>query len=192
MPWQNIRLAGKMMLGIPEREGKTHESCRFCDWLREWDCWKKREGKERYIKENDDFAAVLESFPRIDGEILIISKRHDKPYDDVSDIIHFEDAESIHLCKILGDIINLMKQNLKAEKVYLYSFCEHWEKDEIEYEDKLTTEHLHFHLLPRYRGMRHKQLAAEKIFEIPNKKELSESVLKALKDELLGVRKPAK
>lgn len=79
-----------------------------------------------------------------------------------------------------------MKQNLLAEKVYLYSLCEYWGKDEIEYDDKLRSEHLHFHLLPRYRRMRHKQLAAEKIFDIPAKKELSKSLMKTLKDEILG------
>lgn len=109
------------MLGIPKRKEKTHESCRFCGWLENWDDWKKGEGKERCIEktDNDDFVAVLENFPRIDGEIFIISKRHDKPYDDISDIVNFTDTESIHLCKILGDTINLMKQNLKAEK-YIY------------------------------------------------------------------------
>ena len=67
----------------------------------------------------------------------------------------------------------------------MYSFCEHWEEDEVAYEDKKTSEHLHFHLVPRYRGMRHKELAAEKIFAIPNKT-LTEDMLQALKDELLG------
>jgi diadenosine tetraphosphate (Ap4A) HIT family hydrolase len=172
------------MLAIPREKVNIHESCRFCTWLKEWEKWKTCEGEERCIEvtDNDDFVAVLEKYPRIDGEILVISKKH---VDDVSDIAKFTDNERINLCKILGETISLMKKNLKAEKVYLYSFCEHWEKEEIDYDDKLTTEHLHFHLLPRYRGMRHKQLAAEKVFSIPSK-ELSKSMLRALKDEVLG------
>lgn len=181
------------MLGVKEKKDK-HESCRFCEWLRDWENWRMCEGEARYIMANDDFVAVLEKFPRIDGEILIISRKpynhndkkhyNDKHYEDVSDIIKFTPDEQVNLCKILGETISLMKQNLKAEKVYLYIFCEHWEEHEIAYEDKKTTEHLHFHLLPRYRGMRHKELVAEKIFNIPTKKP-SDSMLQAVKDELL-------
>jgi len=176
------------MLGVPKIKGKKHESCRYCEWLQQWDEWKRCEGKARCIEktDNEHFVAVLEKFPRIDGEILIISSKHDdEAYDDISDISKFSENEGKNLYKILVDTIKLMKTNLKAEKVYLYSFCEHWEKIEIKYEDKKTTEHLHFHLVPRYRGMRHPELAAEKIFNIPTK-ELSDSMLHALKDELLG------
>jgi diadenosine tetraphosphate (Ap4A) HIT family hydrolase len=168
----------------------AHEKCRFCEWIKDWDSWKEcsGQGKERCIEktDNEDFVAVLEKFPRIDGEILIISRKTgDDAYNDVSDIANLTENERENLGDILGKTINLMRQNLKAEKVYLYCFCEHWEEHEIEYEDKLTTEHLHFHLLPRYFGMRHKHLAAEKIFSIPTK-ELNNSQLKALKEKLLN------
>jgi diadenosine tetraphosphate (Ap4A) HIT family hydrolase len=164
-----------------------HKLCRFCEWTRQWDEWKKSKGKARCIEktDNEDFAAVLEKYPRIDGEVLIISTRHDsEAYNDVSDISKFSENEKNNLIRILNDTIKLMKDHLKAEKVYLYSFCEHWERNEIAYRDKKTTEHLHFHLLPRYKPLRLRELAAEKIFDIPTKR-MRNSDLYALKRRLL-------
>jgi diadenosine tetraphosphate (Ap4A) HIT family hydrolase len=161
--------------------------------LTDGDDWKRGEGKERCLEitDNEDFVAVLEKFPRIEGEILIISKKcGEEAYDDSSEISKFGEDERDNFCRIIGDTTELIKRNLHAEKVYLYSFCEHWEEEEVQYVDKLTSEHLHIHLLPRYRGMRHRELAAEKIFSIPSK-ELSSSMLHAVKYELLG-RKPNK
>jgi diadenosine tetraphosphate (Ap4A) HIT family hydrolase len=159
--------------------------------MRDWDRWKNtEEGKVRCIEktDNDDFVAVLENSPRIDGEILIISKRcDDNPYDDVSDILRLSGEERTSLCKILGETIELMKRNFKAQKVYLYSFCEHWERDEILYPDKKTTEHLHFHLMPRYNILRIRELAAERIFDIPTR-DLSFSELGTLKGKLVCER----
>lgn len=178
------------MSSISNKKPK-HQSCRFCEWMRDWDRWKEtEEGKVRSIEktDNDDFVAVLENSPRIDGEILIISRRFDdNPYDDVSDILRLSVEERTSLCKILGETIELMKRNFKVQKVYLYSFCEHWERDEILYPDKKTTEHLHFHLMPRYSILRMRELAAEKIFDIPTR-DLSFSELGTLKSKLVSER----
>jgi len=69
------------LLGAPERKEKKHKSCRFCEWLQQWNTWKKGKGKAKCIEktDNDDFVAVFDQFPRVDGEILIISRR---TYDD--------------------------------------------------------------------------------------------------------------
>jgi len=51
---------------------------------------------------------------------------------------------------------------LCAEKVYITSMCDHWEMWETS--DGNTTEHLHFHLIPRYGGMRTKEQAGWNLF----------------------------
>jgi diadenosine tetraphosphate (Ap4A) HIT family hydrolase len=61
---------------------------------------KRKEGRERCLEitDNEDFVAVLDKFPRIEGEIVIISRKcRDEAYDDISDITKLGNDEKNNL-----------------------------------------------------------------------------------------------
>ncbi len=131
---------------------QNHKRCRFCDWLADWEAWKKtEEGKARAICENRSWIALLDKFPKVEGDTLVISR---KPYDDIADTLELSIEETYDFFEIVRNITGRMIERLNAEKVYAMSICEHWEEREISYTDKKTSEHLHFHLIPRYKWMK--------------------------------------
>ncbi len=137
----------------------THINCLFCDWIED-EHFKEKEGY-RILKMTPDYIAILDKKPRVQGHTLVISTRQ---LDDITEL----NSKSKH-AKILfhGIIITskLLKKKLtgKDGKVYVMTMCEHWKPNEIESPKKETTEHLHFHLLPRYPHMRTRRLAMENL-----------------------------
>jgi len=105
------------------------------------------------ICENRSWIALLDKFPKVEGDTLVVSK---KPYDDIADTMKLPIKESYDFFEIVRTIAGHLREKLKAEKVYVMSICEHWEEREISYTDRKTSEHLHFHLVPRYRWMKEK------------------------------------
>ncbi len=124
-------------------------------------------GENRWVGENEHFFVILDLHPKVTGHTLIISKR------DANDITELTEEESRSLGEILVKTTKKLKKSLKAEKVYVMTMCEHWEPKEINSEWKRgqklpnTTEHFHFHLLPRYQEMRTKEIAQENMFTRP-------------------------
>jgi len=70
------------------------------------------------------------------------------------------------------------------------SMCEFWKTKEINPNWKegeklpMTTEHLHFHLLPRYEKMRTKEVAQEHMFTRPQDYGCTLEMLKTLKQKI--------
>ncbi len=102
------------------------KECPFCN--------NKFEGRKYY--EDEHCIAVLAS-PDIRGYSLVILKKH---YRDISDI-WIPDSEMIALIKTVNFISFKLKDLLKAERIYVASLCD-------------GVEHLHFHLIPRYKWER--------------------------------------
>lgn len=68
------------------------------------------------------------------GHTLVILRQHAK---DMSDD-QVTDEEYLDLCKTIKEVSNLLKSKLGAKRIYVCSLCD-------------GVEHLHYHLIPRYR-----------------------------------------
>jgi diadenosine tetraphosphate (Ap4A) HIT family hydrolase len=72
------------------------------------------------------------------------------------------------------------------------TMCEHWEPDESDPKWKqglgppITTEHLHFHLFPRYEDMRTKEIAQENMFARPQDYGCTLEMLNIVRKKVLG------
>lgn len=86
------------------------------------------------IYEDDKVRCQFERFPRATGQTTIVSKAH---YEDISEIPL---ELGTHILKISNAIINLHKEILGAEKVYMCTLCDG------------KRNHLHFSLFPRLKG----------------------------------------
>jgi len=134
---------------------KRHQdrNCLFCEWLNSgkkgWDEFIEKQSyrliwpdPEKKIPNEIPYVVILTIEPKVAGHTLVIWKY---PYDDICDASKDRD-----FVRGIGEVISRYSQRLRerllAEKVYPYSMCDHFEKKEY------TTEHLHFHLLPRYPG----------------------------------------
>ena len=170
---------------------KNHEHCRFCEWLENWEQWKKQEeGRARVICENRGWVALLDKFPRVEGDTLVVSR---KPYDDIADTFELSIEETYDFFEIVRRVTSCLKEGLGAQKVYIFSMCEHWEEKDIDYKDKKTSEHLHFHLIPRYSWMKEevfkptlikkekKEFIPEEVFMIEGKEASNQQLLKVRK-----------
>lgn len=121
--------------------------CVFCDYQ----SLKKLPGTEvrRDVHEDENCLCVLDMEPWSPGHTLVILKEHRK------DITAASQEEMCSIVPALMRCCNQMKKQLDdVEKVYVASICE---------DGKSPTEHLHFHLIPRYK--RDKRRGAEFMFE---------------------------
>jgi len=107
-----------------------------------------------------NYIVLLTLEPKVAGHTLVIWK---EPYDDICDAS--EDAIK-QISKVLSRYSRRIKEKLLAEKVYVNTMCDHFEKWELKTESQPTTEHLHFHLLPRYSGAP----KGENLFCLPEKR----------------------
>lgn len=167
----------------------TSERCVFCEMTKDLKSFRKtEEGRSRWITQNKHFFAILDKYPKLAGHTLVISKRHSK------DVTELDKNEARSLGRILTTTAKLLKNSLGAGKVYLMTMCEHWEPEEINAKWKKgqqmprTTEHVHFHLLPRYENMRTKETAQENLFTRPQDygctSEMLDLVRKTIKREM--------
>jgi len=111
------------------------------------------------VKHPEDCFAILDMNPKTLGHSLVIAK---SPFNDLTDSI--SDASEEEKTKTFESAVDLarrIKNVLGAEKIYIMLMCERWEMWETG--DYSTTEHFHFHLVPRYPGMRYKSEAAERL-----------------------------
>lgn len=93
------------------------------------------------------------------GHALVITR---SPFNDFTDTIEGkDDGEKQTAFEAAIWVARKIEDILGAEKVYIASMCDHWEIWETN--DGNTTEHLHFHLIPRYKGMRTKEQTGEKL-----------------------------
>ena len=139
------------------REDHRKRNCAFCNMVDN-----ENEIKTRKLKLDDRFEktcfAILAREPNVVGHSLIIST---KPFDDITDHIGTCDDEKKKIFEAVLELAEKIKKKLGAEKVYVKSVCEHWEMWEAS--NGQTTEHLHFHLVPRYRGMRTRYMAGDRL-----------------------------
>jgi histidine triad (HIT) family protein len=157
---------------------KKEVNCAFCDWGE-----MKVKDEFRWLHDNEDYYAILAKEPKIMGHTLVVSKKH---YSDITEL----DLNNPSTGEILRAVVYWAKRlkevllsNDKNAKIYLMTICEHWEPSELRAGQK-TTEHLHFHLLPRYKGMRTKELAAEKLLGRSEDAEWNSDMFRVLKRRL--------
>lgn len=90
----------------------------------------------RDVYEDENTLCILDREPISPGHILVILKEHRR---DIATITHVE------MCSIIPALMECCSQQKNQldgiEKVYVVSMCENGES---------PTEHLHFHLIPRY------------------------------------------
>jgi len=160
-----------------EEKRKEHldRNCVFCKWFEDPDWDKSLErGKDRYrlIEANKDkgYVVVLSLEPKTAGHTLVVSV---DPYDDISDSSKSNPKFKIEdLLLAVVRYSRKIQEKMHATKVYVYTMCDHfqpWEIDPDYLKTKIhpeTTEHLHFHLLPRYEGAP----KGESLFCLPDKK----------------------
>lgn len=124
------------------------------------------------------------------GHTLMVSKEH---YSDITKL-NLEDPSTNKILKAVVYWAKRLKEVLLAEdehaKVYVMTICEHWDPAELRPGQK-TTEHLHFHLLPRYKEMRTKELAGEKLLSRREDKEWYPDMFRALKRKLKPIQSPS-
>jgi len=141
--------------------------CLFCKWI--------ESGYEDVIKENrllnnpdeDGYLVVLDRDPKVTGHTLIISKKTKPHYSDITELKN--DVENDNEMRIFRGVVewaHKIKDEInkkvdkdfdegeegeeKVKKVYILSMCDHWTKKELRERWQDATEHLHFHLVPRY------------------------------------------
>lgn len=122
--------------------------------------------RSRIIGRGKDWFAVLDQEPKVRGHTLVISRSHGAEHP--TDITAIKSEDIRDFFHGLVTISKRLKKNLRLGrfgKVYVMSMCEHWNDDEVD--GKMHTEHLHFHLLPRYPIMRRKDMAGELLFVRP-------------------------
>jgi diadenosine tetraphosphate (Ap4A) HIT family hydrolase len=138
----------------------THANCLYCDWIED-EHFELKEGY-RLVRETKDYLVILDIRPKVRGHTLLISTQQ---LDDITQL----DPDSAHAKRLFRGIVEtskLLKEKLtgKDGKVYVMTMCEHWKASELKSSSR-TTEHLHFHLLPRYRRMRTKRQAMEHLLQ---------------------------
>jgi len=110
--------------------------------------------------------AIFARLSKTLGHALVITRT---PFNDIADKIvddpdrkkAVKEDEKLKTFEAAIWLARRIEDILGAEKAYITSMCEHWEMWETS--DGNTTEHLHFHVIPRYKGMRTKGQAAEKL-----------------------------
>lgn len=146
------------MRGITKKqrlEEHLKRNCLFCQ-----PNFKKDESYRTLdVKYPDDCFAILDRNPKILGHSLVIAN---SPFNDLTDCITgIDEGEKTRTFESAVDLATRIKQVLGAEKVYTMLICEKWELWETG--DYSTSEHFHFHLVPRYPGMRNKSEVAERL-----------------------------
>lgn len=132
---------------------------------------------------NEVCFAIFAKSSKTMGHALVIART---PFNDFTDKIKDEHDENKTI-KLNEEkrttfeaaiwVAQRIEEIFGAEKVYIASMCDHWEIWETS--DGNTTEHLHFHLIPRYKGMRTKEQAGWNLF-CKEEKEWNEEDLKRL------------
>lgn len=88
----------------------------------------------RVFYEDDKLICMFEKYPRAVGHAIIVTKEH---YEDISEMPL---ELGTHIFDISKRIIDLLKEKIGAEKVYMCTMCDG------------NRNHLHFQLLPRLAG----------------------------------------
>lgn len=137
-------------------------NCIFCKWIKTDYREVKDENRLLNNPDNDGYLVVLDRAPKVDGHTLIISKKH---YNDITKLEDEEIENDDKMCifrgvikwahKIKKEINKKFNEDFgegeeKVKKVYVLSMCDHWTNDELRKLWQYSTEHLHFHLIPRY------------------------------------------
>jgi len=169
------------MVDMSSPKEQRNENCLFCKWAKLLDRLEKSEIDEnglanddrewysiQYLGKSRNLFAVLDRNPRMRGDTMIISRMYNpNHYTDIADSRLSEFVPTKEDLNFIGGIVHKLKKltgDKRHGKVYVMSMCEHWEPEELD--GKPSTEHLHFHLLPRHRDMRtkHPHFVPEHVF----------------------------
>lgn len=162
----------KKLTKYEKLEEHRKRNCLFCNLQ------KQLGGREKYrtlnVRHPEVCFALLDKSPKILGHSLVIART---PFDDLTDTLSdVDESEKTKMFKVTIELARKLKSVLKAEKVYVMSMCEHWEMWESS--NGLTAEHFHFHLVPRYYGMRNKWQAAENLLAREGKEQKKDDLEK--------------
>lgn len=112
----------------------------------------------KVINSNSCFS-ILDRNPKSLGHCLVICKT---PFDDLTNVLSdVDEGEKTKTLEAAIELAKRLEKVLGAEKTYIMLMCEKWHLWETS--SYITTEHFHFHLVPRYPGMRTIQNAAENL-----------------------------
>jgi diadenosine tetraphosphate (Ap4A) HIT family hydrolase len=181
---------------VKSESGESTKPCLFCKWARELESLQERKElsgeepwKSQFLDKSDHFFAVLDDAPRVVGDTMIISRTHSPShYTDIADpsFLKCSDGEKRDLFDFLVKIAAKLKRitfDQEHGKIYLMSMCEYWKPNEIE--GSYSTEHLHFHLLPRNKELRSKETAGEKLFLRPQGEDWAPKMLRTVRAMIL-------
>jgi len=157
-----------------ENEHLEHlnRNCAFCKLVKEKNNRKRTKQEYRIVRydEKEDYFVILSDRPKNIGHLLIVSKN---PFNDITKLADLlkskEREEVIQILEAVAIWSKKLKDRLGAKKVYVLSMCDHYELCELPKGEE-TTEHLHFHLIPRYDE--NKLERGEKLLTRPEQSEL--------------------
>lgn len=130
------------------RQIHRKRNCLFCKWVDNWKDFRVEEDYRLITPENrKGFFAILALEPKVFGHTLLIST---DPFDNIYHEIEGLKDSKTALLNALPIFCRAVKEGLHAEIAYVMSMCDHY--DEAELHGRHSTEHFHFHILPRYSG----------------------------------------
>ena len=65
------------------------------------------------VWEDKDYIAILDIYPNIKGQTLVIQKKHDESY-----VFGLSDAKIVKLAKAIKKVANLLEKKLKVKRVH--------------------------------------------------------------------------
>jgi len=88
---------------------------------------------EEFIYEDKIAVVLLSKFQTSKGHIIVLPKIHHKSIDEISE------NDYLHIQKLIKKYNKKINKNFKPQKIYILLLAE-------------EVEHIHFHLIPRYKG----------------------------------------
>lgn len=101
------------------------DSCIFCKII--------ANRTEKFIYEDEKAVVLLSKYQTSKGHIMVLLKDHRE------DLYEISEDDYLHLQKIIKKYYDKLQKNLRPAKIYILMLAE-------------ETPHIHFHLIPRYKG----------------------------------------
>ncbi len=129
----------KQLQGWKRKRGETLQriealkrtgTCYVCHDLKTGEVF----GEQPVIYEDDLFRIVLDPYPHVEGQAILVFKPHRDDYSEVTD------GEARVIAQMCVRLVRAIKESLDAEKVYVLTMCDG------------PVSHLNFQFFPRFPG----------------------------------------